>query len=73
MVGYAERKKWLTFEDDSVALENLELVHLGLGHFDNRVVILLGVLNLELVRGLLAIHDRSRHVFRFTVTHINSL
>ena len=30
----------LTFKDDGVAFEDLELVHLGLGHLDNRVVVL---------------------------------
>ena len=53
----------LTFEDDGVAAENLELIHFGLGHLDDRVVVLLRVFDLQLVRGLLAIHDRSRVVF----------
>ena len=60
----------LTFEDDGVALEDLELVHLGLGHLDDRVVVLLRVLDLQLVRRLLAIHDRRREVLRFSATHI---
>ena len=60
----------LTFEDDGVALEDLELVHLSLGHLDDRVVVLLRVFDLQLVRCLLAIHDRSREVLGFSVTHI---
>ena len=60
----------LTFEDDGVALEDLELVHLGLGHLDDRVVVLLRVFDLQLVRCLLAIHDRCREVLGFSATHI---
>ena len=36
----------LTSEDDSVTLEDLEFVHLGLGQLDDRVVVLSGVLDL---------------------------
>ena len=60
----------LTFKDDGVAFEDLELVHLSLGHLDDRVVVLLRVFDLQLVRCLLAIHDRCREVLRFSATHI---
>jgi len=51
-----------TFKNDSVASENFELVHLSLRHLDNRIVVLFRVLDLQLVRGLLAVHNRSRIV-----------
>jgi hypothetical protein len=43
----------LSLEHDSVVLEYLELLHLGLRHFNDRVVVVLGLLDCELVRGLL--------------------
>ena len=52
----------LTFEDDGVASENLELVHLGLRHLHDGVVVLLRVLDLQLMGRLLAVHNRSRKV-----------
>ena len=52
-----------TFKDDGVALENLELVHLRCGHFNDRVIVLLRLLNLKLVRGLLGVHNGRRIVF----------
>ena len=53
----------LTFENDSVASENFEFVHLRLSHLNNGVVVLLRFLNLQLVRGLLLLEDGSREVF----------
>jgi len=49
--------KYLTLKNDSVTLENLELVHLGLSHLDDGVVILLGVFHIELVGSLLLVQD----------------
>ena len=49
----------LTLKENSVTLENLKLVHLGLSHLNNRVVIILSVLNGQLVRGLLLVKDGS--------------
>ena len=64
-------EKWvLTFKDDGVAFEDFELVHLSLGHLDDRVIVLLRVFDLQLVRCLLAIHDRRREVLGFSATHI---
>ena len=48
----------LTFENDGVASEDFELIHLGLSHLDNGIVVLLRVLNLELMGRLLAVHNR---------------
>ena len=59
----------LTFENDGVASENLELVHLGLCHFDDRVVVLLGVFNLQLMGRFLAVHNRSRVVLLGSEEH----
>ena len=53
----------LTSKDHRVSLEDLQLVHFSLSHLDNRVVILLGVFNLELVWGLLSVQDGGREVF----------
>ena len=52
----------LTFENDGITSEYLEFVHFGLGHLNNRVVILFRIFDLELVGRLFAIHDRSRIV-----------
>ena len=57
----------LTFENDSVTLEDLELVHLSLRHFNDRVVVLLGVLNIELVRSLLLIENSRGEIFLLSV------
>ena len=53
----------LTSENDSVTLENFELVHLGLGELNDGVVILRRVLNLELVRRLFSFENRRRKIF----------
>ena len=57
-----KESRWLTFEDDGVAFENFELVHFGLSHLDDRIVVLLRVLDLQLVRSLLAVQNRCRVV-----------
>ena len=59
-------KLGLTFENDSVASENLQLVHFGLCHLDNRVVVLLRILDLKLMGRFLAVHNRSRVVLLST-------
>ena len=46
-----------TLELDSVSFENLKLIELGGCHLDDGVVVVGGVLDYELVRGLLAVHD----------------
>jgi hypothetical protein len=45
----------LTLEEHSVALEDLELVHLGLSHLNDGIVVVLGLLNSQLVWGLLLV------------------
>ena len=55
--------EWLTLENDSISLEDLELVHLRLSHLHNGIIILLRFLNLQLVRGLLLLENGSREVF----------
>jgi len=57
-------KTWLlTLEEHSISLEDFELVHLGLSHLDNGVIVLLGVLTGELVGGLLLVENGSGKVF----------
>ena len=73
LVGQGDANRLLplfTFEDHSVTLEYLELVHLGLGELDDRVIILRGVLNLKLVRGLLPLEDSRRKVFLHFFNHL---
>ena len=53
----------LTSENDGITLENFELVHLGLGKLNNRVVVLGRVLDLQLVWRLLLLKNRRREVF----------
>ena len=60
---FLEKLFVLTFENDGITSEYLELVHLGLSHLNDRVVILFRILDLELMWRLFAIHDRSRKVF----------
>jgi hypothetical protein len=45
----------LTLEKHGISLENFELVHLGLSHLNNGVIIVLGILYSQLVRGLLLV------------------
>ncbi len=56
-----------TFDQNGVSLEDLELVHLGLGHLDDRVVVVLGVLNSQFVRGLLSLQDCLGNVLLFAI------
>ena len=56
----------LTSENDSVTLENFELVHLGLGELNDGVVVLWRVLDLELVRRLFPLENRRRKIFLTT-------
>ena len=73
LVGQGDGNRLLSlfaFEDHSVTLEYLELVHLGLRELDDGVVVLRGVLNLELVRGLLPLEDSSRVVFLHFFNHL---
>ena len=53
----------LTSENDGIALENFELVHLCLGKLNNRVVVLGRILDLQLVWRLLLLKNRRREVF----------
>lgn len=55
----------LTLEKHGISLEDFELVHLGLSHLNNGVVIVLCVLNGKLVRGLLLVEDGCRNVLLF--------
>jgi hypothetical protein len=57
----------VTFQKDSVPFEQLEFIHLSLGHFNNRIVIVFGVLHGQLVGSLLFIKDRSGKVFFLSV------
>ena len=64
----------LTSENDSVTLENFEFVHLSLSHLDDRVVVLLRVLHLQLMGRLFAVHNRSRIVlFRSIAFHTQQI
>ena len=61
-------KCWLiTFDQDGISLEDFELVHLGLGHFNDWVVIVLCLLNSELVWGLLSLKNSLWNVFLFAI------
>jgi hypothetical protein len=44
---------WRTSEENGVSLIDLELVHLGLGHLHNAVVVGLGLLDQKTIGGLL--------------------
>ena len=55
--------KRLTLDNDCVSLEDLELVHLRRSQLNDRVIVLLRLLNLKLVRSLLRVHDSRGIVF----------
>ena len=44
---------YLTFDEGGITLEDRELVHLGLGQLNDRVIMVLGILDGELVWCLL--------------------
>ena len=60
----------LTLKKHGVTLENLKLVHLGLSHLDDRVVIVLGLFNSQLVWGLLLVENGLGEILLFSTLRL---